>query len=133
MASGRMGEMKWNPPPSGLPWWDEDVASIRDLKEYTQKYRTFAEVEAVYLSTGHISGWGYGMLLVDTVRRPVEEVGAANVDGPTLRKALYETDLAVDGFGNRLRLTEEVKHFSQVARVLEYRAAPLGQMRLVGV
>ena len=105
-----------------IPWWDEDVAFIRELKEYTQKYHTPAEVEAAYLSTGHISGWGYGMLLVDTVRRAVEEVGAANVDGPTLCKALHETDLAVEGFGNRLRLTEEVNHFSQVARVLEYRA-----------
>jgi len=105
-----------------LPWWDDDVPFISKLKEYTLKYRP-DEAEAAFSSTGRINGWAEGMILVDAVRRAVEEVGIENLDGVALKDALFATDMDIEGCGNAWTLTEDINCYAQTARLFEYEAA----------
>jgi len=107
------------------PWYDENVPYISEIKEYMQEHLSPGQIEATYLDFGRIHGWAHGMVLVDTVRRAVQKVGAANVDGSALRDALAETniDMAAVGWGNPWKITGKAHCFAQTIKVYEYKAS----------
>ena len=104
------------------PWWSEDVLFITKLKEAIQTYRS-GEAEALMRSSGPLTGWAYGMLMVDAIKRAVEEVGAENVDGTALRNALAEIDMTVAGWGNPWRIIENENFLARAERVYEWSIA----------
>jgi len=102
------------------PWWNEDVPMIRDLKTYTEKYHP-GELEALYVSSGPVSGWQMGMVLGDAIRRAVEDVGAENVDGTAIRDALADTHLPVEGVGEDVwEITGTKNIFAKGQRIFEW-------------
>lgn len=105
-----------------FPWWNDDIPFILERKEYIDKYRP-GEAERLMLATGGFSGWAIGMILVDAVRRAVEEVGAENVDRLVMRDALRETDMVVEGWGNPWKLIENINCLDRSVKLVEYRAA----------
>ena len=107
---------------SFMPWWDDEVAYMLELKEYMNQQYSPSEVEEIMATTGPITGWAHGMILVDAVGRAVDEVGAENVDALALLDALVETNMTAEGWGNPWKLTEGVNCFAQTARVYEYNA-----------
>jgi hypothetical protein len=63
------------------------------------------------------------MFMADAIRRAIDEVGAENVDGTTLRAALAETDMTVPGWGNPWRFTENENFLARAERVFEWKVA----------
>ena len=105
------------------PWWDDDVAFVREFREYTEKYRSSIEAESRYLNVGPINGWAMGMMLVDAVRTAVEEVGAENVDSDAVLDGFRNMDNTVDGWGNPWCLTGDLNCFVRTVRMYEYEAS----------
>ena len=92
---------------------------IRELKTYTEKYHP-GELEALYVSSGPITGWGMGMIMSDALRRAVEDVGAESVDGTAIRYALAETSLTVEGVGDVWEITGTKNIFAKGQRMFEW-------------
>jgi len=108
------------------PLWDDPVPFISQLKEYVLTYRP-GDAEALFETSGQITGWATGVVLVDVVRRAVEEAGAEKIDGRVLRDALTETDIdmTAEGFGNiwKVNLAEDINCFVQTIKLYQYGAA----------
>jgi len=107
---------------SYMPWWDEDVAFINEIKEYMEANLSESQQQKIYNGTGRINGWAAGTILMDAIRRAVEDVGPDNITPEALRTALAETDLDFTeaGYGNRWKLSEGVNCFAQAIKLLEY-------------
>ncbi|OGO03307.1 MAG: hypothetical protein A2Y91_07845 [Chloroflexi bacterium RBG_13_54_8] len=108
---------------SYMPLWDDDVPFISEVRQYTLEYRP-NEAEALFQTSGEITGWATGMILVDVARRAVEKAQGGEIDGPILRDVLEETDMTVAGFGNpwKVNLAENINSFVQTIKLCQYRA-----------
>jgi len=106
------------------PWWDDNCAFITELKQYTQSILSPEEFEAAQERTYRVTGWQWGMILVDAISRAADRVGIENIDGPSLRDALAETDMDADGFGNTWNVEMGVRNcFAYTVRLMDYSAS----------
>jgi len=103
--------------------WDEPVSWIVEAREAVLKYRASGEAEYILARPGYLSGWLPGMVLADTIRRAVGEVGAENVDGAALRHALAGIDMALEGLWNPWRFAENVHCLMKNQRMEEWSTA----------
>lgn len=103
------------------PWYTDDVGFIREVKEYTEKYRP-DQADLLMTGTSPMVGWTWGNALVAAVKGAMEEVGVENIDSLALREALFNLDLELDGFGNRWKMREGVHCLGQTVRMYEYDA-----------
>lgn len=110
---------------SYYPHWDEDVPFIREIKAEMEKTLTPEEMESAMTGTGRLGGWAVGQILVDAVRRAVDEHGAENVDALALKKALEETDIdaVAEGWGNRWKIEGDINVFARTIRLYRYNGA----------
>jgi len=108
---------------SYFPWWSDTGSFIVAAKEYIHQFFSPGEAASLLRQTGPITGWAMGMVLVDTVRRAVENVGAENVDGTALREALLDTDMTEEGWGNPWRPVPGNNVFAKAVQLYQYRAA----------
>ncbi len=76
--------------PRSLPWVDAtEIPGVKTMTDRQLKWHG----EPVYMS-----GWVYGTIMCEVVRRAVEEVGYENVDGPAVKRVLESMkDFDVDG------------------------------------
>lgn len=107
------------------PHWDEDVPFIREVKAGMERFLSPSEIESELLGTGRLGGWALGQILVDVVRRAVDDNGAENVDALALKKAMEETDMdaVADGWGNRWKIEGDVNVFARTVRLYRYNGA----------
>jgi len=89
--------------------WVGDNAFATDWRAAITEYRAgaFADAEGQQASYG--TGWAWGILLTDIIKRAVEEVGVDAVDGVAIRDAAMSTslDLTASGWGNPWELSAD--------------------------
>ena len=104
------------------PWWTDASPFMTEVEEYYRKYHGSGKLDSIQKGTGQFNGWAAGMIFVDAVRRAAKEVGAEKVDGLAIHKALQETDLTVEGWGNPWKLpgNGKVNYFAQTVRLVQY-------------
>jgi len=103
-----------------VPWWSDDIPYINSLKEAISKYRP-GETEELVAGTGPVSAWGLAMFMADAIRRAAEKADAGNkVDGVTLRDALAETNMTVEGFDYPWRFSQQHPLLMPYMKMLEW-------------
>ena len=118
--------------PRPSPWIDEtEIPGIKTMIDMEMKYRGKVHEDPVYLS-----GWVYGAILCEAVKRAGEDVGYENVDGPAVKRALESIkDFDVDGItkitfgpedrrGTRSYAVYEVQG-GKMIRVSDWREVPI--------
>jgi ABC-type branched-subunit amino acid transport system substrate-binding protein len=80
--------------PRATPWMDEtQIPGIKTMIDTEMKYHGQINDDPVYTS-----GWVYGAIMCEAVRRAGEEVGYDNINGPAVKRALESMkDFDVDG------------------------------------
>jgi hypothetical protein len=80
--------------PRSSPWFDDtDVPGVKTMVDKMTEYHG----EVTRTPEG-FSGWLYGAIVCEAVRRAVGEVGVENADGPAMKRALESfQDFDVDG------------------------------------
>jgi hypothetical protein len=100
----------------------DPVPFMLELREAAARYHP-DEAELLMEYPVHMMGWSGGMVLADTIRRAVGEVGAENVDGPALRDALAGIDMTIEAFYNPWRFTENMHCLMKKQRMEEWSVA----------
>lgn len=100
------------------PWWNEEVPNIVTAKEATYKYHP-RDAERRFTSQGP-AGWAMGTFTLDAIRRAVDAVGAANVDGSAIRDALVATNMDVKGYGNVWRFESDYHTILRTIKVYQW-------------
>jgi ABC-type branched-subunit amino acid transport system substrate-binding protein len=118
--------------PRPSPWKDEtEIPGIKTMVDTQLKYHGKVHEDPVY-----ISGWVYGAILCEAVKRAGEEVGYDNIDGPAVKGALENMkDFDIDGlakitFGpERRRGTRDYAVYEvqggKIVRVTDWREVPI--------
>jgi len=104
-------------------WWNDSGSFVDEVKEYVQKYHSAADAEKIMLTSGPFTGWIYGMMLVDSLRRAAAAVGAENVTGDDLFQALKETKMTVQGFKYAWEITPNVNCLLRGVKMMQFSAA----------
>lgn len=112
-----------------LQWWSETTEWMTTMKEYSQKYNTAPEYAGYKLGSGYQTGWGAAEALLEAVRIAIQDVGAANVDGPALMESMMKIDLEVPGYGNTWKVAEGYHQLIHGCVAYEYRVADGDFMR----
>lgn len=83
-----------------IPWcWDNpyyQYCQTLALKYHSQDWWTAAARQSSYFS-----GPSWGMIITEGIKKAIEQVGAANLDGPSIRDGLESVniDMTADGWG----------------------------------
>jgi len=99
----------------------DDVPFVDQMRNNLERFRP-AEAETLGRGTSYMAAQMAGLVLEDTIRRTVAEVGAENVDAVALNNALKSIDKTVEGFGEALECHEGSNILHRMLRVVEYRA-----------
>jgi len=99
----------------------DDVPFVDQMRNNLERFRP-AEAETLGRGTSYMAAQVAAMVLDDTIRRTVAEVGAENVDAVALNNALKSIDKTVEGFGEALECHEGSNILHRMLRVVEYRA-----------
>jgi hypothetical protein len=102
------------------PWWNENVPFINDVKEYVETYLP-SKAQTMMKASPAISGWALGLVIEDGIRRAIAEVGADNIDGSALQKALAAIDMDVEGYGNPWKVTSNNNCIAWAQRAFEWK------------
>jgi hypothetical protein len=99
-----------------------------------QTYRSLGEMEVCCTSPSYLFGAGLGTVLVDAVRRAVDNVGSGNIDGRALRTELAETDvdMVALGWGNQWGVADDLRVFAKTIKLLRYDAEEHEWLPLAG-
>jgi len=112
-------------------WWSDDSPLMKEIKHYAAKYHPDeSKLWEMHQGTGQFNGWLAGMILVDAVKRAAARVGAENVTGIELHKALQETNLTVEGLAEPLKLYPGSNCFVRSVFLMEYQAAVADWVRV---
>jgi len=108
---------------STYPYWTDAIPFVAQAKANLEKYRP-DEADFQLNRSYWLTGQAYGMVLADVIKRAVEKVGPANVDGNALREALADTSLAVEGWGTSAwAYTQKFSVLQRNFKMLQYRAS----------
>ena len=97
------------------------VPFVDQMRNNLERFRP-AEAETLGRGTSYMAAQMAGLILEDTIRRTVAEVGAENVDAVALDNALKSIDKTVEGFGEAFTCHEGSNILHRMVRVVEYRA-----------
>jgi hypothetical protein len=100
----------------------DDVPFVNQMRNNLQRFRP-DEAETLGRGTSYMAAQAAGLVLADTIRRAVAEVGAENVDAVALNNALKSIDIKVEGYGEDLKCHEGSNILHRMVKVIEYRAA----------
>ena len=103
-------------------WWNEPGTFVDEANTYLDLYRP-DEAAHYRLVSGWLSGWGYGYIMIDALRRAADKVGGENVTDADLFQALQETDLTVDGWTTPWKTTPTVNALMRGVKMMQYQAA----------
>jgi ABC-type branched-subunit amino acid transport system substrate-binding protein len=100
----------------------DDVPFMDLVQANLQRFRP-GEAETLGRGTSYLAAQAAGLVLADTIKRAVAEVGADNVDAVALNDALKSIDITVEGYGEALKCHGGSNILHRMVRVIEYRAA----------
>jgi len=109
--------------------WVADVATGKNyadrffvhlVKQYVETYLP-GEAEDMMKASPAISGWALGLVIEDGIRRAIAEVGADNIDGAALQKALAAIDMDVEGYGNPWKVTSNNNCIAWAQRAFQWK------------
>jgi len=95
---------------------------VDEIEQALLRYRP-GEAGTLKRGTTYMSGYEFGLILTDVVRRAVAAVGAENVDGTALRQALETIDITTPGRGEALKCHGGERLLYRMFRLVEYRLA----------
>lgn len=87
--------------------WVGDNPFAQGVEALIREYRSQSYADAQLNQASYQVGYAWGIWLVDIIQRAVDAVGLENLDGEAIREAIVNTDLVVEGWGNRWTLSEE--------------------------
>ena len=100
----------------------DDVPFVNQMRNSLQRFRP-GEAETLGRGTSYMAAQAAGLVLADTIRRAVAEVGADNVDAVALNDALKSINMTVEGYGEALKCHQGSNILHRMVKVIEYRAA----------
>jgi len=103
-------------------WWNQPGAFVDEANMYLDLYQP-DDAAYIRLTSGWFSGWAYGYLMVDALRRAADKVGGENVTAADFFQAAQETDLMPDGWTVPWKLAPGVNCLMRGVQLLQYQAA----------
>jgi len=103
-------------------WWSQPGAFVDEANTYLDLYRP-EDAAHFRLTSGWFSGWAYGYIMIDALRRAADQVGGENVTAADYFHAAQETDLMPDGWTIPWKLTPGINALMRGVQLLQYQAA----------